>query len=162
MRVLAVSFIFGTRCEQHQHSVFPILVLSPAFIFLKYHAGCNFDNLNNDAAAVFQRLSALTGLQTLDLSGMHSCIVLKCLCAFVLYVMRVSGNKFDRKAAIAVGGTLSALTALRELNLSGDEQFCCLNFIQARQCFSSVRLCKVLACVLCRLFLNACLRQCNG
>ena len=75
MRVLAVSLIFGTRCEQHQDSVLPILVLSPAFIFLKYHAGCNLDNLNNDAAAVFQRLSALTGLQTLDLSGMYSCIV---------------------------------------------------------------------------------------
>ena len=80
MRVLAISSIFGTRFEQHQDSVSPILVLSPAFIFLKYHAGCNLDNLNNDAAAVFQRLSALNGLQTLDLSGLDSCIVLKCLC----------------------------------------------------------------------------------
>jgi len=65
----------------------------------------------------------------------------------VFDVTRVAGNKLDRDAAAyAVGQSLSALTGLRDLNISGKErpillfQNCILGFIQMRKYFQ-VRAC---------------------
>ncbi len=86
-------------------------------------------------ASVGRSLTALTALQTLDLFGKNLCSERVCGVCFVMRewvvtrqglrlgpfvsMIRVAGNSLNAEDGASVGRSLTALTALQTLNLSG-------------------------------------------
>ena len=98
------------------------------------------------AVTVGRSLTALTALQTLNMSGKAPCVC--CVVVWSVFQcarggcdkgrlrvgpfvspMRVAGNCLEEWAGVAMGQSLTALTALQTLDLSGNDLYCLCCFL---------------------------------